>query len=145
MAGPNIDVIYSRGGNVSSNDGTTMTTGMVTATADYTGASANHVLAWTANTTNGGYIQRLRFKATGTVVASVARIYINNGSVNTTATNNQFSGEQSLPAVTAINTSATSDIDYPMGFAIDPGFRIYVGLGTTVAASWIVTGVGGRY
>jgi len=78
-------------------------------------------------------------------VASVARIYINNGSVNTTATNNQFYGEQSLPAVTAINTSATSDIDYPMGFAIDPGFRIYVGLGTTVAASWIVTGVGGRY
>ena len=145
MAGPNIDVIYSRGGSVSSNDGTTMTTGIVTATADYTGASANHQLIWTANATNGGYIQCLRFKATGTVVASVARIYLNNGSTNTTAANNQFYGEQSLPAVTAINTAATSDIDYSMGFALDPGFRIYVGLGTTVAASWIVTGVGGRY
>jgi|SRR5882757_11133570 len=145
MAGPNTDVIYSRGGSVSSNDGTTIATAIVTATGDYTGVSANHSLIWTANATNGGFLQRLRFKATGTCVATVARIYLNNGSTAGTATNNAFYGEVSLPAITAINTAATSDVDYPMNFALDPGFRIYVGLATTVAASWIVTGVGGRY
>lgn len=142
---PNNDPIYSRVGDVSVNGTTTMATGMVTATGDYTGASANHVQVWTADATNGGFIQRLRFKATGTTVASVARIYINNGATHVTATNNSFYGEISLPAVTAINTAATSDIDYPMNFALNPAFQIWVGLATTVAASWICIAIGGKY
>ena len=145
MAAANSDPIYSKSGDVSANGTTTMPTGMVTATADYTGVSANHVLVFTADATNGGFVQRLRFKATGTNTASVARIYINNGSVHTSAANNTFFGEMSLPATTAINTAATADIDYPMNFALNPAFTIWVGLGTTVAASWICTAVGGKY
>ena len=145
MAGPNTDVIYSKSGDVSANGTTTMPVAMVTATADYTGVSANHVLVFTADATNGGFIQRLRFQATGTCVASVARIYLNNGSTHTTATNNTFYGQVSLPAITAINTSATAEIDYPMNFAINPAFTIWVGLGTTVAASWFCTAIGGKY
>lgn len=141
----NTDPIYSKLGDVSSNGTTGMATGMVTATGDYTGVSANHVLAFTADATNGGYIQRLRFKATGSNTASVARIYINNGSTNTTASNNSFYGEVALPATTAINTTSTVDIDYQMNFAINPGFKIYVGLGTTVAAGWICVAIGGKY
>lgn len=141
----NTDPIYSRQGDVSSNGTTGMATGMVTATGDYTGASANHVLVFTSDATNGGYVARLRFQATGTNTASVARIYINNGSTNTTASNNTFYGQISLPGTTAINTAATTEIDYPMNFAINPGFRIYVGLGTTVAASWVCTAIGGKY
>lgn len=145
MAGPNIDVIYSRVGDVSANGTTTMPVGMVTATADYTGVSANHVLVFTADSTNGGFIQRLRFKATGTCVATVARIYLNNGSTNGTAANNVFYGECSLPAITATNTAATSEVDYPMNFAINASFRIYCGLATTVAASWIPCAIGGKF
>lgn len=145
MAGPNIDVIYSKSGDVSANGTTTMPVGMVTATADYTGASANHVLVFTADATNGGFIQRIRFKATGTCVATVARIYINNGSIHTTAANNAFYGECSLPAIAAINTTATTDVDYPMNFAINPAFTIWAGLATTVAASWIPVAIGGKY
>ena len=141
----NTDPIYSKSGDVSSNGTTGMATALVTATADYTGVSANHQLVFTADATNGGYVARLRFQATGTNTASVARIYLNNGSTNTTATNNTFFGQISLPATTAINTAATVEIDYPMGFALNPGFRIYVGLGTTVAASWICTAIGGKY
>jgi hypothetical protein len=141
----NSDPIFSRLGDVSSNGTTGMATAIVTATGDYTGVSANHQLVFTADATNGGFIQRLRFQATGTNTASVARIYINNGSTNATATNNTFYGQVSLPGTTAINTAATTEIDYPMGFAINAGFRIYVGLGTTVAASWIVTAIGGKY
>lgn len=141
----NIDPIYSRSGDVSVNGTTTMATGMVTATGDYTGASANHVLVFTADATNGGYVQRLRFNATGTNTATVARIYLNNGSTNTSAANNSFYGQISLPATTAINTASTVEMDYPMNFALNAGFRIYVGLGTTVAASWICVAVGGKY
>lgn len=141
----NSEPIYTRVGDVSSNGSTGMAAALVTATGDYTGVSANHQLVFTADATNGGYVQRLRFQATGTNTASVARIYINNGSTNTTATNNTFYGQVSLPATTAINTAATVEIDYPMGFALNPGFRIYVGLGTTVAAGWICTAIGGKY
>lgn len=141
----NTDPIYSRVGDVSRDGTTGMATDLTTATGDYTGVSANHVLVFTADSTNGGYVQRLRFQAKGTNTASVARIYINNGSANTTASNNSFYGQQSLPGTTATNTGATTEIDYPMNFALNPGFRIYVGLGTTVAAGWVCTAIGGKY
>ena len=141
----NSEPIYTRVGDVSTNGTTGMATDLVTATGDYTGISANHVLVFTADSTNGGFVSRLRFQAKGTNTASVARIYINNGSAQTTATNNTFYGQISLPGTTAINTAATVEIDYPMNIALNPGFRIYVGLGTTVAAGWVCTAVGGKY
>jgi hypothetical protein len=144
MAG-NTAPIYTAQGDQSTGANTTMASTMTTAAADYTGVSANNVLVFTSDATNGGYIAKLRLKAIGTNVASVARIYINNGSTNTTATNNSFFGEVSLPATTAIATSATIEIDYSMNFALKPGFRIFVGLGTTVAAGWVCTAIGGRY
>jgi len=137
--------IFSRLGDVS-NNGTTGMNQLVTAAAnDYTGIDADVSLIFTADATNGGFIQRIRFKAGGTNTASVARIYINNGSAPTTATNNVFYGEVSLPATTAIATAATIEIDYPMGFAIPAGFRIYFGLGTAVAAGWVATAIAGKY
>lgn len=141
----NSEPIYTRVGDLSSNGSTGMASTLTTATGDYTGASANHVLVFTADATNGGYVQKLRFTAIGTNTASVARIYINNGSANTTASNNSIFGQVSLPATTAINTAATVEIDYPMGVALNPSFRIYVGLGTTVAAGWVCVAVGGKY
>jgi hypothetical protein len=142
----NTSPIYSITGDQSTNDGTTMPSTFTTQAADYTGATATHnKLVFTADATNGGFIQRLRFKAIGTNTASVARIFINNGSANTTAANNAFYGEVSLPATTAIATAATIEIDYPMNFALKAGFTIYVGLGTTVAAGWVCTAIGGQY
>lgn len=75
----------------------------------------------------------------------MARVYINNGSTNGTASNNTFYGEVSLPATTATATAATVDVDYPLNFALPPGYRLYVGLGTAVAAGWTVTTIGGVY
>jgi hypothetical protein len=137
--------IYSIKGNVGTNDSTAMAPTLTTAANDYTGISANNKIVWTANATNGGFIQRLRFKAIGTNTATVARIYINNGATAGTATNNSFYGEISLPATTAIATAATVEIDYPLNFALPPGFAIYVGLATTVSAGWVPIGIGGDY
>lgn len=141
----NTSPIYSRVGSVSNNSGTAMNQMITAAANDYTGIDADVSLVFTADATNGSYIQRLRFKAGGTNTATVARIYINNGSTPGTAANNVFYGEVSLPGTTASAVAATAEIDYPMGFAIDPGFRIYVGLATAVAAGWVVTPIAGDY
>jgi hypothetical protein len=137
--------IYSIAGDVTSDSGTAMAPVFTTQAADYDGTTATHnKLVFTAGA-NGSFIQRLRFKAKGTNTASVARIFINNGSANTSASNNSFYGEVSLPATTAIATAATVEIDYPMNFAIPPGFTIYVGIGTTVSAGWVCTPIAGEY
>lgn len=244
----NTSPIYSAYGDIQGGDLLT------TAAADYTGQGALNAVVFHASDTNGGYVQRIRFKAIGTNVATVARIYFNNGQsrfvgqaaapsgtptgtpsttggtlragnyfakivavdqyggksaastetaqVTTTGStgsitwnwtastgaasylvyvgpltnsqltyftsttnsytqttaigtrdnlstsinsNNSLIGELSLPATTASASAATVDIDYPLNFALPPGGRILVGLGTTVAAGWIVTCVGGEY
>jgi hypothetical protein len=68
----NSNPIYSRVGDIQG------VYGVSAAAADYTGAGANNVPVFTADYTNGGYVQRLRFKSLGTNTAGVvARIYIN--------------------------------------------------------------------
>ena len=239
---------------------------LTTAANDYTGVSINNQFIFDADSVNGSFIQKLRFKAMGTNVATVARIYINNGNLNQTSTiativsaptattsttggalstgtyfarvqpvdqwggvpaaglassvspesastfvagpngritwnwtnvpgaaryrifvgsqaggqyayfttastpsftqtsatqiigtdislgspqdyitNQVFIGEVSLPATTAVATAATPDIEYALNLALPPGHRILVGLGTTVAAGWAVSGIGGNY
>ena len=249
MALPNNDPIYSRRGNI------TRAALLKTAAADYTGISPYNKEVFASDTTNGGYLQRLRFKAIGTNVQTVARIYINDGDqgeafgaaigaptgtpsttggtvwagtyygmivavdakgrltpVGTISTgvavtgvtgsiawswtapsnvnvvsyriyvgvtnavealtryfssatnsysqttmyseglfddptvgNSKLYGELTLPATTISATAATVDIDYPMNMALPPGYEVYVGLGTTVAAGWLVLPIGGDY
>ena len=136
--------IYSKTPDVSTNNGTGTGDPITAAAADYTGISANYVLEHTAGA-NGSYIRKLRFKALGTNVAAVARIFLNNGATAATATNNVFYGEVSLPATTASTTSGTADIDYPMEIALPATWRIYVGLGAAVAAGWDCVAVAGQY
>lgn len=230
------------------------------ATTDYTGVSPYVREVYSVDVTNGGFIQKLRFKAKGANVATVARVYINRGGLNTnfalaptaptgtpsetggamltgnyygviiaigpgdsqsvigafstvvavtsatgigsiswtwtavvgatkyrlyvspwsttttystyatryveSLTNshsqtsmieigtfddptvgNQFIfGEVSLPLISAASaTAGFADIDYQMNLALPPGYKIYVGIATTVAAGWICTGIGGTY
>ena len=143
MAG-NVDPIYSRIGDTSTNGSTGMPTHVITATGDYTGVSANHVLLHTAGS-NGSFVRGIRCTAEGTNTASVLRVYLNNGSTNGTATNNALIGQQSLPATTATNTAATVEIYYPLNLPIGAGFRVYVGVGTTVAAGWMCVCDAGQY
>lgn len=140
----NSDPLLIRIGDVTANGTTTMPAHVIAATGDYTGVSANHVLIHTAGA-NGSFVQRIHCEAEGTNTASVLRVYLNNGSANTTAANNVLIKQLTLPATTAINTSATVDIDIPMNIALPNGFRIYVGVGTTVAAGWMCSAIGGQY
>lgn len=140
----NNDPIFTKKPDVSVNNGTTLGNPLTTATGDYTGVSVNHVLEHTAGI-DGSYVRFLQFKALGTNTASVARVYINNGSDPTVAANNAFYDEVALPGTTATNVAATATIRLSMEIALPATFRIYVGLGTTVAAGWDCVAVGGQY
>ena len=143
--GANTDPIYSRVADNSANASTTLGPQLLAAANDYTGVNANNQLAFTADPTNGGYLQRLRFKAKGTNVQSVARIYLNNGSDPTVAANNRLIDEVQMPATTISATVPTPTIDWMCNAPLAPGFRIYVGLSTAVAAGWDVTPFAGKY
>jgi hypothetical protein len=94
---------------------------------------------------SGSYVQRLIARAVGTNVASVLRIFLNNGSANSTQANNVLIGEVTLPATTASAVAALQPIEWPMNFALPAGYKINAALGTTVAAGYRLSCLGGDY
>jgi hypothetical protein len=113
-------------------------------TKDLTSGTA--YLAFTASSTGGGYVQRMRFRALGTNVATVARVFINNGGATGTTANNILWDEISLPNTSTAETTAQANYELPLNFALPPSYRIYVTLGTAPnAAGWATTIIGGDY
>jgi hypothetical protein len=94
---------------------------------------------------NGSYVQRVRFRPSGTCVQTVARVFINNGSTNATAANNILFDEITLTAITLSENTAQPSFEIPMNFAIQAGYKINITIGTSVAAGWYVDTVGGDY
>lgn len=111
-------------------------------TKDLTSGTA--YLAFTASST-GGYVQRMRFRALGTNVATVARVFINNGGATGTTANNILWDEISLPATTLSETSALPTYELPLNFALPPSYRLFVTIATVVAAGYGITVIGGKY
>jgi len=111
-------------------------------TKDLTSGTA--YLAFTSSST-GGYIQRMRFRALGTNAATVARVFINNGGATGTTANNILWDEITLPATTLSEVSALPTYELPLNFALPPSYRIFVTLGTVVAAGYAITVIGGKY
>jgi hypothetical protein len=101
--------------------------------------------AFTADAANGGRIEKLKVRALGTNIATVLRVFINNGSDPTTATNNALYSEMTLAATTASATTALADSELALNLALPAGYKINVTVGTTVAAGFHVIGVGGKY
>jgi hypothetical protein len=110
-------------------------------------ATVNAYVAFIADATNGGYVQKIRFKAVGTTTTTVARVFINNGSVHTTAFNNTLFDEITLTGVSASLTAANTVYELPLNFALPPGYRVIVTLGTasTTNNGWDISCIGGSY
>src|SRR5437868_4678382 len=104
-----------------------------------------------ADATNGGRVDRIRARALGTNIATVLRIFINNGSTNTVAANNTLWAEVTLPITTLSEVSALAVVDLPnvsdSGFplVLPPGYKLLATLGTAVAAGYALTATGGKY
>ena len=100
---------------------------------------------FTADATNGSYLQKLGVRPRGSNVASVLRVFLNNGSSNSTAANNVLIAEVSLPATTLSEVAALSGNEVALNIPVPPGYRVNVTLGTAVAGGYAVTGFGGDY
>lgn len=104
-------------------------------------------VCFVADATNGGYVQRMRFRTLGTNTnATVARVWINNGSTTTVAANNILFDEITLPATTVSQVAAQANYELPLNFALPPSYALYVTLGTApTSAGWAISVIGGKY
>ena len=131
--------IYSRQGDIQYVEGITT----ANTTRDLT--SGTIYLVFTADATEGGYVEFLRFTSKGANVSSLGRIWINNGGATGTAANNWLLGEVNLPLTNTSEVTATPPVEFTLGFAMPPGYRIYVTIGTAVASGYHAGVVGGKY
>lgn len=110
-------------------------------------------LAFTADATNGSFVQRVRLIPTATTptatTATVARIFLSSvTSGATTSANTHLWDELTLPSVNADNASAAvPEFDIMLGFALPPGWTILVTNHAAPAANtaWKAVVVAGDY
>lgn len=129
--------------------------GTISAAVTTTGTTSSIAWSWTAvpgavsyrvyvGVTNAAEALT-RYFTTATNSYTQTTMYINGTYDEPQVGNSKFYGELSLPATTISATAATVDIDYPMNIALPPGWEVYVGLGSPVAAGWVVVPIGGDY
>lgn len=101
-------------------------------------------LLFTADAAFGSFVKTVRAKPAGTNVASVLRVFVNNGSDPTVATNNVYFDDVGLPATTLTEVGGQPNIEASLSLGLPPGYRLYVTIGTTVAAGWYVSAIAGK-
>lgn len=94
---------------------------------------------------NGSRVEKIRFRAKGTNVATVARIFLNNGGVNSTATNNTLYDEITLSATTLSEVAQLANYEIVLNIPLPPTWTVMITIGTTVAAGYAITCIGGDY
>jgi hypothetical protein len=106
--------------------------------------ATNRVLVFTADA-NGGYVKKLRIKHLGANAATVLRVFINNGSDVTVATNSIFFDEISIGSSIVNQAAAMAIYEIPINEALPAGYKIYVTTGTAVTNGLAVTVIAGKY
>jgi hypothetical protein len=115
-------------------------------TAKTLSTATTSYLVFTADATNGGYVKKLRIRHLGTnSLATVMRVFINNGDTITVSTNSILYDEIGIAANTNSDTAASAVYELPINEALPPGYKIYVTIGTACAAGLAVTAVAGKY
>lgn len=100
---------------------------------------------FTADATNGGFISKIKIRPAGTNVASLIRVFINNGGSSATPANNILFTEMPLPATTLSQVAAMQDFEIMLNIALPANYKVNVVLGTAVAAGYYVSVIGGKY
>lgn len=94
---------------------------------------------------NGGLVYSVNWQPLGTNIATVGRIFINNGSTPTVATNNTYFTDITLPATTNSETAQISKTTSVLNITLPAGYKLLVTIGTTVAAGFAVSTVAEDY
>lgn len=100
---------------------------------------------FTADASEGSFVQEVIFRAAGTNVATVARLFLNNGSSSATPANNILFAEITLTATTLSEVAALVPYSIPINKPIPAGYKILCALGTAVAAGYYISAWGGKY
>jgi hypothetical protein len=151
----NTDPIYSRLADIQTDTLAAATLLGPTANTAQDGTGTIYPI-FTADATNGGYVQRLLFQSITTTAATVCRVFIvdtvptvtSGALVSNTSLNTHLSWEVSLPAVTVSQTAASPHIELPINVALPAGYRLAVTFGTSTGASttgWNVVAIGGKF
>lgn len=86
---------------------------------------------------NGAKVNKISFRAAGTNVQTVARIFLNNGGATSTASNNVLYREVTLSISIASANSAMAQFDLVFdNFNLSAGYTLTFAIGTAVAAGW---------
>lgn len=102
---------------------------------------------------DGARVERIRVRAIGTNVATVLRIFINNGSTNATPANNVLYAEITLASTTIseVDTLLTTN-EFPSAadttafpIVLPAGYTLLATVGTTIAAGVVITAIGSSY
>lgn len=120
---------------------------------DGTGTAGQKAVVFTAGS-NGARIDQIRARALGTNITTALRIFVNNGSDDTVATNNTLVHEATVSATTASQVAALADNlltvtvgadTVPAVLYLPAGYKIIASVGTTITAGLQVTAYGGDY
>lgn len=92
---------------------------------------------------NGGRVDKIIVRPSGTAgnnpsgasTATALRVWVNNGSANTTAANNALVAEATIATFTPSAVAALTGYEIPLGLVLPAGYKIYVGLATAVAGT----------
>ena len=122
------------------------TTVQTAANTTYDGTVGTPAIVFSASI-DGGFVQRIRFRASGSATATVARVFINNGQSTGSLGNNVLFDEITLASTTVSQTAATATYELPLNIALPAGYRILTTLGTVQSAGggWYATAIGGSY
>jgi hypothetical protein len=108
--------------------------------------SGTVLTVFTADATNGSWLSGINLSPAGTNIASLARVFINDGTSQTSnGTHSILYREQALPVSTLSQTAAMQAIYIPINKYIPAGYKIQLTLGTTVAAGYYASADGGNY
>lgn len=112
---------------------------------DLSGSTATNTATVVSASASGSFVQRIRFKASGSTNATVARVFIGNANSPLTGSNVVLFDEITLAGITAAPAAATATFELPMNIALPANYRVLVALGTTTTGGWHITAVGGSY
>jgi len=133
----NNNPIYCATGNI--------TVGTTIATANTAKDGTGTVVTSHTAGANGSRVEKVRFRALGTNVATVVRCFINNGATNATATNNVLFEELTLPSTTLSEVAQLLTQEMLLNIVLPAGYKLNFTVGTTVAAGYAITVVSGDY
>lgn len=111
-----------------------------------TGTLASDIqTVFTADATNGSKVETVTLTHLGSNVATVVRLFVNNGSSNGTPSNNNLVKEIAMAANTLDQAAASTAATWNANLYLPAGYKLLATIGTAIAAGIMVNAQGGDF